>query len=124
VGPVLAARFVAYVQNPHRFNKGTLASFSSLGVIKRESGGSPLGRERLDRSGNGSLKDLSRTAFYGAFKSRGENGIKAFYGRSYLRTGNADHARLNTQRKILAIMLAMWRDGTDYSDGTVTGKGA
>jgi transposase len=124
VGPVLAARFVAYVQNPHRFNKGTLASFSSLGVIKRESGGSPLGRERLDKSGNGSLKDLSRTAFNGAIKSRGENGIKAFYRRSYLRTGNADHARLNTQRKILAVMLAMWRDGTEYSDSTVTGKGA
>ena len=63
IGPVLAARFVAYVGDPNRFNKRTLASYSCLGVIKRSSDGSPIGRERLSKAGNFALKDLSRTAF-------------------------------------------------------------
>jgi hypothetical protein len=52
------------------------------------------------------------------------NGIKDFYLRSLTSTGKETSARLNTQRKILAIMLAVWRDGTDYSDELVTGKRA
>ena len=52
------------------------------------------------------------------------NGIKDFYLRSLQRTGSETSARLNTQRKILAIMLAVWRDGTEYSDELVVGKRA
>ncbi len=122
VGPVLAARFVAYVGDPHRFNKRTLASYSCLGIIKRSSDGSPLGRERLNKAGNSVLKDVSRTAFERARACKGPNGIKRFYELSLRRTGNETHARLNTQRKILAMMLAIWRDGTEYSDKLVGGR--
>jgi transposase len=121
VGPVLAARFVAYVGDPNRFNKRTLASYSCLGVIKRSSDGSPIGRERLSKAGNHTLKDLSRTAFERAKVTKRSNGITEFYSRSLARTNNRTNARLNTQRKILAIMLAMWRDGTEYCDEMVTG---
>lgn len=121
---VLAARFVAYVQNPHRFNKRELWSFSCLGIVKRESAGTSLGREHLNKAGKGSMRDLSRKAFNGAMITKRDNGIKIFYRQSRARTGNADHARLNTQRKILAVMPAMWRDGTEYSDEMSIGKGA
>ncbi len=124
VGPVLAARFVAYVGDPHRFNKRTLWSFSRLGVVKRSSDGSPLGREHLSREGNAVLKDLSRKAFERARATRSANGIKEFYASSLGRTGSETKARLNTQRKILALMLAIWRDGTEYSDELVAGKAA
>jgi len=120
VGPILAARFVAYVGNPHRFNKRTLASYSCLGIVKRSSDGSPMGREHLSRAGNSALKDLSRTAFERAMATRKPNGIKEFYGSSMARTNDKTKARLNTQRKILALMLAIWRDGTDYRDDLVT----
>jgi hypothetical protein len=40
------------------------------------------------------------------------------------RTGSATKARLNAQRKILALMLAIWRDGTEYRDELVTGQRA
>ncbi len=123
VSDVLAARFVAYVQDPYRFNKRTLWSFSRLGVVKRSSDGVPIGREHLDKGGNGALKDLSRKAFGGAMRTRRDNGIKYTYRMSKARTGNHTHARLNTQRKILAIMLAMWRYQTEYSDDLLTGKG-
>ena len=120
VGPILAARFVAYVADPHRFNKRTLASYSCLGIVKRSSDGSPLGREHLSRAGNSALKDLSRTAFERAMATRSPNGIKEFYAGSLTRTGDKTKARLNTQRKILALMLAIWRDKTEYRDELVT----
>jgi transposase len=119
---ILASRFVAYVANPYRFNKRELWSFSCLGVASRESAGSSLSREHLDRAGNGTLKDLSRKAFCGAMSTRSTNGIKMFYRHSFSRTGNATHSRLNAQRKILAMMLAMWRYGTEYSDDLFMGK--
>jgi transposase len=124
VGIILASRFVAIVGNPHRFNKRTLASFSRLGIAKRSSDGSPLGPEHIDKSGNGKMKDLSRKAFESAVWTKRTNGIKDFYLRSLRSTGKETSARLNTQRKILAIMLAVWRDGTEYSDELVTGKRA
>lgn len=119
---ILAARFVAIVQNPYRFNKGELMSYSCLGISKRESGGSPLGGEHLNKAGNGPLKDLSKKAFEGAMRTKRKNGIKEFFLGSLSRSKDRDNARLNTQRKILAMMLAMWRDKTEYKDDLVTGK--
>jgi transposase len=120
IGDILAARFVAYVADPHRFNKRTLASYACLGIVKRSSDGAPIGREHLSRAGNSALKDLSRTAFERALACRGPNGIKEFYRCSLARTKDHNKARLNTQRKILALLLAIWRDGTEYSDELVT----
>ena len=42
--------------------------------------------------------------------------FRRFYERSLKRTGNAVHARLSTQRKVLSVARAMWRDNTDYND--------
>lgn len=122
VGPVGAARFAAYVGSHERFNRRTIVSYSCLGVVKRSSDGSPLGRERLSKAGNSVLKDVSRTAFERARAAKGPNGIKEFYALSLERTGDPVHARLNTQRKVLTMMLAIWRDETEYADQLVTGK--
>jgi transposase len=124
VATISASRFVAYVQNPHRFNTKGLVSFSRLAVVKRESGESLIGGEHLSKEGNGSMKALSRTVFNGVMRTRRMNGIKDYYLRSLRRTKNETHARLNTQRKILAVMNAVWRDETKYSDHLVTGNGA
>ena len=99
-------------------------SFSRLAVVKKESGESSIGGEHLSREGNGAMKDLSRTVFNGAMRTRRMNGIKDYYLKSLRRTKNETHARLNTQRKILAVMNAVWRDETEYSDHLVTGNGA
>jgi len=120
VGPITAARFVAYVGDPNRFNRKTIIKYSRLSVVDRSSDGSPLGRKRLSREGNPVLKDVSRTAFERALAYRKPNGIKTYYARSLARTRSETSARLNTQRKILILMLAMWRDGTRYSDDLVT----
>jgi transposase len=124
VGTVSACRFVAYVQSPYRFNTKGLVNFSRLAVVKKESGDSIVCGEHPSREGNGAMKALSRTVFNGAMKTTSTNGIRDYYLRSLRRTKNETHARLNTQRKILAVMNAVWRDETEYSDYLVTGNGA
>jgi transposase len=117
LGLVTSARFTAYVQTPHRFSsKRKLWRYARLGVVKRSSDGNPIGRERLDRCANGVLKDVSRKAFQASMLCQEDNLFKRTYRKSLARTENPVHARLNTQRKILAVLFAMWRDGTEYND--------
>lgn len=117
IGLISAARFVAYIQEPRRFaTKQKLWRYCRLGITDRSSDGTPLGRKRLDRNGNGRLKQLSRTAFLGAMRRRDGNRFEEAYRESLARTQDATHARLNVQRKILATLWAMWKGGTDYQD--------
>jgi len=114
----LGSRFVAYVQNPHRFaTKQKLWTYSRLGITDRNSNGKPLGYSRLNPNGNGKLKDLSRKAFRAAvLRRKDNNGFKRFYEASLRRTHDQVNARLNTQRKILETLWVMWKKGTEYDD--------
>ena len=109
VGIITACRFVAYLQTPHRFsNKRKLWRYCRLGVSRRESNGKRLAHPRLDSAGVGSLKDVSRKVFEAARRTKTDNSFKQFYEQSLANTKNAVHARLSTQRKILATLRAMW----------------
>jgi transposase len=125
MGPIGAHTFDAYIQTPHRFKKTSrLWRYCRLGVTDRSSDGKPLGYKRLDRSGIGELKALSYRAFISAMKS--DNEVKRFYLNSLKRTHDRKHARLNTQRKILAVMLSIWKKGAAYRaelflDPSITG---
>lgn len=117
VGLIGASRFVAFVQTPHRFaTKRQLWRYSRLGVRVRQSDGQPLGPPRLDRTGNGRLKDLSRKAVLAAVRMRGENSIRRTYEGTLTRTHNATHARLTAQRKVLTILWTLWKEGTSYQN--------
>lgn len=117
IGPKLSSRFVAYVQTPWRFSsKKKLIRYSKLGIVDRSSDGKPIGWKRLERSGNGALKDLSRKAFQAAMKGRRDNLFRRAYSNSLKNTQNPVHARLTVQRKILSVLYAMWRDGTEFED--------
>lgn len=125
VGPVVAAKFCAYVKCPHRFaKKGKLSRYSRLGVTQSETGGKSIRRQHLDPAGCGALKDISNKAFRAALRTRGDNLVKRAYARALQSTASEVHARLTTQRKILAIMWAMWRDGTAYDDNYDLKNGA
>ena len=105
--------FDAYIQTPHRFAKANrLWKYCRLGVTDRTSDGKPLGYKRLDKSGIGELKALSYRAFLSAIK--GDNEVSRFYRKSLQRTHDKKHARLNTQRKILSVMLGIWKKGEAY----------
>ena len=116
-GLISACQFSAYLQTPHRFsNKRKAFRYCRLGITDRSSDGKPLGRRQLDRNGNGRLKKMSRTVFAGAMRTRTDNVFKRSWRATLSRTHNETHARLSTQRKIIAVMLVMWKGGTRYQD--------
>jgi transposase len=117
VGPIGACRFSAYIHTPQRFSTTRkLWKYCRLSVSHRRSNGKPLRRPRLDRSGCGRLKDVSRKAFDVAIRSRRDNGFKRAYLRALETTHDATHARLTVQRKIVSTLRAMWLTMTPYGD--------
>ena len=95
----------AFIQTPHRFGtKQQLWRYCKLGVRERSSAGKPLGYKRLDRSGSGELKSVSYRCWQSALRTKDPNEVSQFYEASLLRTNNSTHARLNTQRKVLAVL--------------------
>ena len=117
IGPIGACRFSAYIHTPNRFSSTRkLWKYCRLSVSHRSSNGKPLRRPRLDRSGCGRLKDVSRKAFDVAMRSRQDNGFKRAYQRALETTHDATHARLTVQRKIISTLRAMWLNQTPYSD--------
>lgn len=119
VGIITACKFVAYLQTPQRFsNKRQLWRYCRLGVTRRESNGKRLSYPRLDRSGVGSLKDVSRKIFEAALRTKKENRFKRVFEQSLAETKNQVHARLSTQRKILAVLRAMWIQMKPFEDSS------
>ena len=113
IGTVGAHTYDAYIQTPHRFKKTSrMWRYCKMGVTDRSSDGKQLGYKRLDKAGNGELKALSHRAFMVAMKS--DNEVKRFYLNSLQATHDRVHARLNTQRKILSVMLSIWKKGQAY----------
>lgn len=116
VGPVGAHVFDAYIQTPHRFaTKQKLWRYCKLGIVKRSSNGKPLAYHRLDHAGNGELKAMSYRAWLSAFRTSKPNEVTRFYEQSLERTQNATHARLNTQRKMLAVLWSIWKRNKAYT---------
>jgi len=114
IGEISAHIFDAFIQTPYRFaNKHQLWRYCRLGVTDRSSDGKPLGFKRLDRSGNPELKSLAYRAWMSA--SSGDNEVRRFFSNSLRRTLSRVHARLNTQRKIIAVMYGMWKRGEAYN---------
>ena len=117
VGIITACRFVGYVQTPHRFsNKRKLWRFCRLGITRRESNGKRLAHPKLDSAGVGSLKDVSRKVFEAARRTKTDNSFKQFYEQSLANTKSSVHARLSTQRKILATLRAMWLSNQPFQN--------
>lgn len=113
IGDVGAHTFDAFLQTPDRFaNKRQVWRYFRLGITDRSSDGKPLGYKRLDRSGIPEMKAVTHRAWMSCMK--GDNEIRRFYSNSLKRTSSRVHARLNTQRKIIAVMYGLWKTGEAY----------
>lgn len=114
VGDISAHIFDALIQTPDRFaTRSKLWRYCRMGVTDRSSDGKPLGYKRLDRSGISEIKALIYRVWMSAI--RGDNEVKQFYLNSLKRTHSRVHARLNTQRKIISVMYAIWKNGESYN---------
>ncbi len=121
IADINAHIFDAFIQTPDRFAKRSrLWKYCRLSITDRSSDGKQLGFKRIDRSGIGELKALSYRAFMAALK--GDNEVKRFYLDSLQRTHDRKHARLNTQRKILAVMYSIWKKGAAYKPELFAGS--
>lgn len=124
VGVIGAHLFVAYIQEPSRFETAQqLRRYCRLGIRDRSSDGKPLGFQQLDRCGHGVLKALSYRAWLRAVKGRG-GPVYEFYEASLKRTGDQVHARLNTQRKVLETLLALWKQQREFDPKIFLGSEA
>ena len=90
--------------------------YCRLGVIRRSSDGKLLSRPKLDPSGCGRLKDVTRKAFDASMRRKDDNMFKRAYERSLQSTHSKTHARLSVQRKIVSVLRAMWLTQTPYRD--------
>lgn len=116
VGPVGAHLFSGFIEDPHRFCwRSQLYKFCQLAVTSRSSAGQPVGPKRLDKRGYGELKAMSQRAWLGALNSTEDNEVKRFWRSSCRRSASKRNARLNTQRKIIGAMWALWKNGQPYN---------
>lgn len=114
VGPFGSHLFDAFLQTPFRFStKQKLWSYCQLGIRSQTSDGKRLGYEELDPNGRSDLKAFSYRASMAALR-HGDNEVARFFEQSLERTGDRSHARLNTQRTILATLLSLWKNDSSY----------
>lgn len=114
VGAIGAHLFVAYIQEPGRFETPQqLFRYCRLGIRDRSSDGKPLGYQQLDRCGHGVLKAISYRAWLTAHRQK-HGALYQFHIASLERSGDETHARLNTQRKILHTLLVLWKSGQQF----------
>lgn len=118
VGLISACRFVTYVQDPNRFSsREKLWRYCGLAVTHKSSDGQPLTRPHLDRtSGNPRLKAMSRQVFFGAMRTTEENMFQRMYRNAMASRQRPNHARLSVQRKIVAVLRALWKEDKDYME--------
>jgi transposase len=127
VGPIGVHLFDALIQTPERFaTKQKLWRYCQLGIRSQTSDGKPLGYEALgyealDPSGRSELKAMSYRAWLAALR-HADNEVATFFEQSLRRTGDRTHARLNTQRKILLTLWALWRHRCAYCPNRFLGS--
>jgi transposase len=115
IGVVGAHVFDAIIQTPDRFEtKSKVWKYCQLAVTERSSDGKPLARRRMDSRGNPELKAMSYMAWMASLHAKKGNEVQRFYYASLERTKEKTHARLNTQRKIMATMWSIWKNKEDY----------
>lgn len=116
IGVLGAHVFSAFIQTPDRFaTKQKLWSYCRLGILERSSAGKPLAYKRLNHTGSGTLKAMSYQCWQSAFRTKEPNEVTLFYKASLKRTGDKVHARLNTQRKVLAVLWTIWKNDVAYN---------
>lgn len=111
IGPVGAHLFSGFIEDPHRFRRrNQLYKFCQLAVTSyRSAGQAVVGPKRLDKRGYGELKAVSHRAWLGALNTTEDNEVKRFWRARCRRSASKRNARLNTQRKIIGAMWALWK---------------
>jgi transposase len=115
VGPVTALSYLAAVEDPARFHRArNVAAYFGLTGRRWQSGASIDVRGGISKAGD---PDVRRCLFAAAHilltRYAGRSALKA-WGLKLEKTKSHHKAAVAVARKLAVIMLAMWRDGTEY----------
>ena len=115
VGFITAATVSAIVENPWRFNdKSKLWAYAGFGIAKRTSGGKVY-LEGLNRDYNRTLKYIIKSAIERMVQAKDNPFRRKYLDMTLLYGVSEKRAKLILGRSLLAMMLAMWKKGEEYS---------
>jgi transposase len=115
IGPVLSPIFVAVIDEPHRFATARkLWKYAGYSVERPWSGQAEKGHARGSKGGHRLLKYAAMMAARHALQ--GENRFSRHHAAMVERGIDPAMADRTIARQILATVLAMWKNGTDYRD--------
>lgn len=113
VGPVVAAAFVAVVDNPQRFpNAHEVESYIGLVPSENTSGKRKLGS--ITKQGNTYLRSMLVQAAWATLRATTDDPL-TLWGKAIAKRRNSMHiAAVAVARRLVGILWAMWRDDRVY----------
>lgn len=93
-------------------NRNQVVSFCGYDIVKRESGTSVRGKEKISKKGNSRVRQMLYMAAMSA--ARHDEHHKAYYQRIVERTGIKMKANVAIQRKLLLLIYALSKPGNTY----------
>jgi transposase len=116
IGDIQAAKIVSQVVTPERFkNKHKFYSYCGLVRLTQSSGGRDYPSARTH--GNRILKCVYKMAAHSAVA--GSSALREYYDRLRDQGVNAKAAKNAVSRKIAAISLGVWKNGSKYDDALI-----
>ena len=116
IGDIQAAKIVSQVVTPERFkNKHKFFSYCGLVRLTQSSGGRDYPSARTH--GNRILKCVYKMAAHSAIA--GSSALSEYYDRLRSQGVNAKAAKNAVSRKIAAISLGVWKNGSKYNDALI-----
>lgn len=113
VGPVTALRFVATIDNPHRFPTAHRLQ-SYLGLTPGENSSSERERKTgITKAGPSALRRCLISAAWAAMKTKSEPRMVS-WAKAIAERRSRYVAVAALARKLAGILFAIWRDGTTY----------
>jgi transposase len=115
VGPISALAFKTAIDDPHRFRQAkTVGAYLGLTSRRWQSGTSIDVKGRISKAGDGDVRHaLYEAANIMLTRFRGFNSLKA-WGLKVAKARGHKRACVAVARKLAVIMLAMWRDGSEF----------
>lgn len=123
VGTVVAAAFISVVDEAQRFRHAHQLE-SYIGLVPGEN--SSGGKRRLGaitKKGNSYLRMLLVQAGWNILRSKGEDPLKTWATQVAARRGKRV-AIVALARRLVGVLWALWRDGTDYDSREIAREGA
>ena len=119
IGPIGALSFYTAVEEPTRFNRNEdIGPYLGMVPLVKQSG--PIVRRfKISRMGNKMTRQHLMTAASIHIRRAPENGAIRAWGEKLRKRLPAQKVRIAVARKLAVVMLAMWKNGSDFqTEGT------